>query len=105
MTRDQNDSAAKNWLKRENGQNLSSVFFKRGNRMEYLRPGATFQRVREDQMVETACVESLGTDAYGIPHVRFRVSFSRTGRSQFDDSTKMLALKTFADRYRERVQG
>ena len=46
---------------------------------------------------------SVGTDSYGIPHVRFQVSFSRTDRNQFDGGARMLALKSFAEQYRERV--
>ncbi len=104
MNQEERREAAGRWLKRENGQPLSSVFFKRGNRMEYLRPGSTFRRVRDDKMVETACMEWLGTDAYGIPHVRFRIAFSRSaGPLDFDQGTRMLALKIFAERYRERV--
>ena len=91
------------WLKNDAGRSLSSFFFKRGSRLEYVRPGSTFQRVHDDMMVETARVLSVGTDSYGIPHVRFQVSFSRTDRNQFDGGARMLALKSFADQYRERV--
>lgn len=91
------------WLKSETGRPLSSFFFKRGNKLEYVRPGSTFKRVHRDKMVETAQVLSVGTDAYGIPHVRFQVSFRRPDRNKFDGGARMLALKSFADQYRERV--
>ena len=91
------------WLKNDTGRSLSSFFFKRGRKLEYVRPGSTFQRVHSDRMVETARVLSVGTDAFGIPHVRFQVSFRRPNRSQFDGGARMLALKSFADQYRERV--
>lgn len=91
------------WLKNDAGRSLSSFFFKRGSKLEYVRPGSTFQRIHRDQMVETARVLSVGTDAYGIPHVRFQVSFRRPNRNQFDGGARMLALKSFADQYRERV--
>ncbi len=91
------------WLKKENGRSLSSFFFKRGRKLEYVRPGSTFQRVHRDAMVETAEVLSVGTDSYGIPHVRFQVSFRRPNRNKFDGGARMLALKSFADQYRERV--
>jgi hypothetical protein len=91
------------WMKSETGRSLSSFLFKRGSQLEYVRPGSTFRRVHDDMMVETARVLSVGTDPYGIPHVRFQVSFSRTDRNQFDGGARMLALKSFAEQYRERV--
>lgn len=91
------------WLKNETGRSLSSFFFKRGSKLEYVRPGSTFQRTHRDSMVETAQVLSVGTDSYGIPHVRFQVSFRRLNRNKFDGGARMLALKSFADQYRERV--
>ncbi len=91
------------WLKSGSGRPLSSFFFKRGGQLEYVRPGSTFRRVHHDAMVETAKVLSVGTDAYGIPHVRFQVSFVRSNLNRFDGGARMLALKSFADQYRERV--
>lgn len=91
------------WLKKDNGRTLSSFFFKRGSKLEYVRPGSTFQRTHSDSMVETAQVLSVGTDSYGIPHVRFQISFRRPNRNKFDGGARMLALKSFADQYRERV--
>ena len=91
------------WLKNDSGRSLSSFFFKRGNKLEYVRPGSTFQRIHRDKMIETARVLSVGTDSYGIPHVRFQVSFMRPNRNRFDGGARMLALKSFADQYRERV--
>lgn len=91
------------WFGQDTGRVLNSIFFRRDDRMEYVRPGSTFQRVHADDMIETARVEAVATDAYGIPHVKFRVSFRRPNRHSFDEGSRMLALKTFADRYRERV--
>ncbi len=91
------------WLKNSSGRPLSSFFFKRGSPLEYVRPGSTFRKVHHDAMVETAQVLSVGTDAYGIPHVRFQVSFLRPNLNRFDGGARMLALKSFADQYRERV--
>ncbi|MBB44316.1 MAG: hypothetical protein CMM44_11235 [Rhodospirillaceae bacterium] len=91
-------------LARGNGQILPSVFFKRGEKLEYMRPGSTFQHLRDDNLIEIACVESLGTDLYGIPHVRFQISLTRDKKFlDFDKGTRMLALSSFADRYRERI--
>ena len=58
--------------------------FRRGKKLEYVRPGSTFQKIHAYKMIETARVLSVGTDAYGILHVRFQVSFSRPNRNQFD---------------------
>ncbi|NBP72545.1 MAG: hypothetical protein EBU57_05090 [Alphaproteobacteria bacterium] len=91
------------WLRSDSGRALSSFFFKRGSTLGYVRPGSTFRRVQRDGLVETAQVLSVGTDSYGIPHVRFQVSFRRPNRNQFDGGARMLALKSFADHYRERV--
>ena len=92
-----------NWLKRDSGRWFNSFFFKRGRNLEYVRAGSTFQRVHRDRMVETAQELSVGADSYGIPHVRFQVSFRRPNQSRFDGGGRMLALKSFADQYRERV--
>ena len=44
-----------------------------------------FKRVHDDELVETAKVESVATDSYGIPHVKFKVSFSRPNRFSYDE--------------------
>ena len=91
------------WLKNNSGRSLSSFFFNRGRILEYVRAGSTFQRVHQDKMVETAQVLSVGTDSYGIPHDSFQVSFRRPDRNMFAGARGMLALKSFAVQYRERV--
>lgn len=91
------------WLNRTTGQSLASAIFGRSRRMEYVQPGRTFQRVHDDDLIETAEVEAVAADPYGIPHVKFKVSFSRANRFTYEEGTRMLALRTFADRYREQV--
>lgn len=91
------------WLKNDNGRSLSSFFLKRRRNLDDVRTGSTFQRVHRDRMVETGQVLSVGTDTYGIPQVRFQVSFRRPNRSRFDGGGRMLALKSLADQYREHV--
>lgn len=81
------------------------MFFRRGNKFEYIRPGSTFKCVHKDRMEETAQVVAVATDSYGIPHVHFRVSFQRPDLNLFDGGARMLALRSFADRYKERVTG
>ena len=91
------------WLDRENGKSLASMFFRRSKATEYVRPGCLFRRIHDDELVETAEVQSVAADAYGIPHVKFKVTFSRPNRFTYDEGSRMLALRSFADRYRERV--
>lgn len=91
------------WLDRDVGKSLTSMLFRRARAQDAVRPGCMFRRVHEDDLVETAEVESVGTDAYGIPHVKFKVTFSRPNRYAYEEGSRMLALRSFADRYRERV--
>ncbi len=92
-----------NWFSEEAGQALRSMLFRRGNDADDVQPGSTYQRVHADDLIETAKVLSIAEDPYGIPHVKFLVSFRRPNRNTFDEGNRMLALKTFADRYKERV--
>ena len=87
----------------ENGRELTSMFCKRGNLIEYIKPGSIFRCNHVGNEVKTAKVLAVGTDSYGIPHVRYHVSFPRPNRPFIDEGPRMLALKTFADRYSERV--
>ena len=91
------------WQSEDKGRTLASMFFKRGRELEYVRPGSMFKRVHDDEIVETAKVESVATNADGIPHVKFKVSFSRPNRVTYDEGSCMLALRSFADLYKERV--
>ena len=93
-----------NWFGQEGTHVLKSMFFKREDTLETVRPGSTFRRIHADNLVETAKVVAVGADAHGIPHVKFQVSFARPNRGATSEETsRMLALKTFADRYKERV--
>jgi hypothetical protein len=82
---------------------LASVFQRDHNNVEVVQAGATYRRVHQDQMEETAEVLSVAEDPYGIPHVRFQVSFRRPNRNFFDGGARMLALASFTDRYKEQV--
>ncbi len=88
----------------ETGRPLNSMFFKRGKKLEYVRAGSTFRRIHDDTMIETATVLSVATDSFGIPHVQFQVTFRRPNRNFFDGGARMLALKSFAEHYTERVE-
>jgi len=91
------------WLNRKEGQSFISALFGGSKRMDYVQPGTTFRRVHADELIETAEVESVAADPYGIPHVKFKVIFSRANRFTYEEGTRMLALRTFADRYKEQV--
>jgi len=99
-------SQAKNLAKRIResdirGRELCSMFFKRGSALEYIKAGSSFRRTQPD-MVETAEVVSVSADSFGIPHVRFHVSFKRPARDAMKEGPRVLALKTFIERYTER---
>lgn len=91
------------WLNMSStGRAIASVFH-RGAHLENIEAGATYRRVHADHMEETAEVLSIADDPYGIPHVRFHVSFRRPNRNFFDGGARMLALNSFTDRYNELV--
>ena len=81
----------------------ASALFGRGKGLEYVQPGTAFRRIHDDELIETAEVESVATDPYGIPHVKFKVIFSRSNRFSYEEGTRMLALQSFTDRYKEQV--
>jgi hypothetical protein len=83
------------------GRELRSMFFKRGASLEYITAGSTFRRT-EPHMVETAEVLSVSSDSFGIPHVRYTVRFQRATRPPTTEGQRVLALKSFAERYTER---
>lgn len=73
--------------------------------VDSIQPGARFCKVHPDTMVETAEVVSIEHDWKGIPHVQYHVDFMRQSRTVIDGGMRILALKSFADRYREPVTG
>ena len=84
------------------GQRLSSVFFRRGELLEYIRAGASFRRVNRDRTIETAEVRGLYVDLYGIPHITFDLSIARPGRAGYVAGSRTMALKVFCANYAER---
>jgi hypothetical protein len=77
------------------------MFSKRGTPVEDITAGTTYRHT-EPHMVETAEVLSVSNDAFGIPHVRYTVSFHLPARAVTNAGERVLALKTFAARYTER---
>jgi hypothetical protein len=84
------------------GHKLSSVFYRRGDLLEYIRAGASFRRVHSDRTVETAQVLGLYVDLYGIPHITFDLSIERPGRGGYKAGSRTMALKVFCENYGER---
>ena len=85
------------------GRRMASVFCLRGDRLEYIRAGSTFRRIRRDRMVETAKISSVYADSAGIPHVRFEVVFHNASRAAVREGPRVLAVKTFIEMFTERV--
>lgn len=77
------------------------MFYKRGASLENITAGSTFRRT-EPNVVETAEVLSVTRDSYGIPHVRYTVRFQHATRAPTTEGQRVLALKSFAERYTER---
>lgn len=78
------------------------TFFGIGRSEEPVRPGSQFRRTLKDTTVETASVLAVATDTLGIPHVRYKLVIERAHR-RFVEETRILALKTFTDTYKEFV--
>ena len=92
------------WISQDKAQTLAGMFsMRRTDPAEQVQPGFTFRRIHPDHLIETAEVLSVGEDRYGIAHVQYQIRFQRTNRSVFEESQRMLALSSFADRYRERL--
>lgn len=94
------------WLNRPHptGHPLVSMFImRRGKKLEYVRAGAAYHRANAGNVDETVSVTAVAVDSFGIPHVRFTVSFCRPDGKQFDGGVRMLALKAFAEQYQDRV--
>jgi hypothetical protein len=80
---------------------LSSVFYKRGELLEYIRPGTSFRKTHADRTVETAEVAGLFVDPYGIPHIKFELLIERPGRQGYRPGSRTMALKKFCETYGE----
>ncbi|MDX1736943.1 MAG: hypothetical protein R3261_01820 [Alphaproteobacteria bacterium] len=82
----------------------SSMFFKRGRKLEYVKAGALFRRERQDHMIETAKVLAVSADCFGIPHVRYELKMEKPTMAYSEvHGPRVLALNAFADIYQERI--
>lgn len=65
-----------------------------------LRVGDRFRHEREDRVTETATVVATRVDAFGIPHVRFTVTFELPS-GRVSEAERSLSVGTFVGRYSE----
>lgn len=69
--------------------------------MEQIESGAVYSG-KNGAMIERAEVLSVGKDCFGIPHVRYQLALMRGGNCP-TIVQRTLALASFRDRYRERL--
>ena len=67
-----------------------------------VKPGNRYRRHLDGGLVATATVLGVRPDLSGIAHVRFAVAVEGTAAAR-SDGTRILALQSFADMYRERI--
>lgn len=80
-------------------ESTAEMFFRRRNIAEIVQ-GAFYERIHNDNLVERAEVVWVGNDSFGIPHVRYRMSY-RTPSREEGQGTRMLAQTIFSERYRQ----
>jgi hypothetical protein len=68
-----------------------------------IRPGNRYRRQLGSYVAATATVLDLGSDLMGIPHVHFAITVDRSAMGRPEVDTRVLALQSFLDTYRERV--
>ncbi len=85
---------------------MSTFWFGRSSRRiqeSEIRPGNRYRRQLGGHVAGTATVLDLRSDLLGIPHVHFAISVDGRLREGQKDDTRLLALQSFLDTYRERV--
>ena len=69
--------------------------------LEDISPGNRYRRRLGGALVATATVLELRSDLVGIPHVRFSVTVDGSATRLSEGDTRVLALQSFLDDYRE----
>ena len=82
------------------GNDMRLRMFGTDRKMNLLRIGSVFRRVRRNNTVETATVLAIDDDSCGIPHVRYQVSIGRDHKV-FDEGPRVLAVSSFTEQYLE----
>ena len=70
-----------------------------------VRPGNRYRRQLGDHLAATATVLDLRSDLAGIPHVQFAVTVDGSTVRLSEGNTRVLAIQSFLDTYRERLVG
>jgi hypothetical protein len=85
---------------------MSAFLFSRSSRRVQgndISPGNCYRRQLGTHLAATATVLELLSDLVGIPHVRFAVTVDGSTARLSEGDTRVLALQTFLDTYREPV--
>jgi hypothetical protein len=68
-----------------------------------IRPGNRYRRQLGSCLAATATVLDLRSDLVGIPHVQFSITVDGSAARLSEGDTRVLALESFLDTYRERL--
>ena len=82
------------WLGRSSHRQVADV-----------RPGNRYRRQLGSHLAATATVLDLRSDLAGIPHVQFAVTVDGSTARLSEGNTRVLAIQSFLDTYRERLVG
>jgi hypothetical protein len=85
---------------------MSTLWFGRSSRRvqeSEIRPGNRYRRQLAGHVAATATVLHLRSDLLGIPHVHFAITVDRSAMGRPEVDTRVLALQSFLDTYREQV--
>ena len=83
---------------------MSSSWFARSSHRGQatdIRPGSRYRRRLGRCLAATATVLELRSDLVGIPHVQFAVTVDGSVARLSEGDTRVLALQSFLDTYRE----
>ena len=68
-----------------------------------VRPGDRYRRRLGSRLAATATVLDLRSDLVGIPHVQFAIAVDGSVARLSEGDTRVLALQSFLDTYREHL--
>src|SRR6516162_9572449 len=82
---------------------MPASWFARSHRRQAadIRPGNRYRRRLGKCLAATATVLELRSDLVGIPHVQFTVTVDGSAARLSEGETRVLALQSFLDTYRE----